>query len=87
MKKATKEMQLSAFERVRLENCQLRMQMVRDAADKQAAGVIQEQTAIAKEISDRLGVDIATFQVDLKTCILTPTPKRGENPASKEISK
>lgn len=75
-------LKLNEDERMRLENCTLKLRSIQDTADKQAAPVFLQQNKLVEKIDKRLGISLAGYNINLDTGDLTP---RKSDPAGEVV--
>lgn len=73
-----KSLLLSEDECLRMENYTLKLQIIQEAAEKQAAPVLLQRAALGDKIGKRLGVDLGAYSIKLDTRELVPLNKPTE---------
>lgn len=68
----TRERTLTDMERLRLENCMLRIGMIQAELNQKAEPFIKQRDALLKAVGGRYGIDTSKFNFDTTTGAITP---------------
>ncbi len=79
--KSKLDLHLTEIERLSLDNCLLRLQVIREEASKRAAGLEAEKGFLMTNIGERLGIPMDAYQVNLNTGAVTPLNGNSEKVA------